>query len=200
MSERALWPGNVAAGAVLIGGVLIVALPRHALTIVQLVIVTVAVSTAVYILAIHVPQTGWISPFKWLSPFDAGSGRGRLDHRSGELDLIRAKLAHRRQPLGNVPALPPQLLRQLRPLIAGALDLDPTSEARLERAGERLSPLTFAVLTSEPLERATWFRTRRPDRRAVAEAVESILDEIDDLTDLPRHPRRSADSIHPRAR
>ncbi len=83
MSERALRPGNVAAAATLIGGVLAVALPQHGMSIVQLVIVTVAVSTVVYALAVNVPTTRWMSPFKWMSPFNQAA---YLRSRSGRSD------------------------------------------------------------------------------------------------------------------
>ena len=199
MNGRALWPANVAAAAVLIGGVLIVALPQHALTIVQLVIVTTAVSVGVYALAVNVHPTGWISPFKWLSPFSRTAHQGRLGHRSDELDWIRAKLSGRRQHLENAPPMPPPILRQLKPLIAAALDLDLGDEPRLASARGRVSPLTFSVLTSEPLDRPSWFRMLPPNEREVAETVHRVLDDLDRLNSGNSPPATSVDSGHARA-
>ena len=196
MKRRALWPGNVAAGAVLIGGVLIVALPRHVLSIVQLVIVTTAVSAGLYALAANVPTTGWISPFKWLSPFGRVTHSARLGHRSNRLDLIRGRLSDRRQRVDNGPSIPPAILRQLKPLIAVALDLDLRDETRLASARGRLSPRTFAALTSDPLDRPSWFRTSRSNEREVAETVHRVLDDLDRLTSGASHSQRSVDSSH----
>ena len=132
MNESALRPGNVAAAAVLIGGVLTVLLPQHAMSIVQLVIVTVAVSSAVYALAVNVPSAGWISPFKWMSPFNRAAYQGRRTRPSDELGSIGSKLSGRRQPIENGPPMPPATLRLLKPLIAVALDFDPNGPAAIE--------------------------------------------------------------------
>ena len=48
MIERTLRAGSVTAAAVLIGGVLIVAVPQHMVSIVQVVVVTVAVAAGLY--------------------------------------------------------------------------------------------------------------------------------------------------------
>lgn len=124
MNERTLRPSSLAAAAALIGGVLLIALPQHAMSVVRLVIVTIAAGSAMYVLALHVPTTGWISPFKWMSPFSRRSGEGRRHGRVGELDVLRASLAGRRQPVEGGPPLPPGTLRTLQPMIALALDLD----------------------------------------------------------------------------
>jgi hypothetical protein len=124
VNERTLRPSRLAAAAALIGGILLIALPQHAMSIVRLVIVTIAVGSALYVLAVHVPTTGWISPFKWMSPFSRGSVRVRRRRRVGELDVLRSSLGGRRQPVEGGPALPPAIVRTLQPMITLALDLD----------------------------------------------------------------------------
>lgn len=198
MNEGALRPGNVAAAAVLIGGVLATVLPQHAMSIVQLVIVTVAVSTGLYALAVHVPSAGWISPFKWMSPFGRAAYPGRRRRRSDELRSIRLKLSGRRQPIENGPPMPPVTLRLLKPLIASALDLDPSEEPPPPSARGRVSPLTWAVLTSQPLRRPRWFRTLRPNEREVTQTVHSVLDELDRLKAGASDPKGSINSSQAR--
>lgn len=192
MNERALRPDNVAAAAVLIGGLLLIVLPQHAMSIVRVVIVTIAIATALYVLVVHVPPTGWISPFKGMSPFNRMTAGRRRRRRVGELDLIRSSLADRRQAIDGAPALPPAVLRMLQPLITSALDLDPRDGRAMKSARARLSPLTLAVLEADPLRRASWFRTLRADPREVAKTVDQVLDDLDLLTgyggDVHRQP------------
>lgn len=204
MTERALRPANVAAAAVTIGGVLVVAAPQHAVSIAQLVLVTVAAAAGVYSLAVNVPATGWISPFKWMSPFHGSARPGRDGRGSGEVDAIRSKLSGRRQPIENGPPLSPDTLRLLKPVITAALDIDPTDEAQLISARDVLSPLAWAVLTGDPLTEPYWLRTVGPDEREVAEVVHAVLDEIDRLAapTLRVHGRPAAKPpiaiLHPR--
>ena len=198
MNERSLRPGHVAAAAVLIGGVLLVVLPQYGMSIVQLVIVTVAASAGLYALAVNVPSTGWISPFKWMSPFNRAAS-GRRTRGSDELRSIRSKLSGRRQLIENGPPVPPEALRLLKPLIVSALDLDTDDEPPPESARGLVSPLTWAVLTSEPLERPGWFRTRRSDEREVTQAVHRVLDDLDGLKAGASGPQRPINSKHERA-
>lgn len=201
MSARALRPPHVAAAAVLIGGIVVTALPQHALSVFQIVVVTVAVTTGIHALAVHVPATGWLSPFRWMSPFHA---RGRSGHDGpGDLDAIRAKLAGRRVPVADGPPLPVETLRLLRPLIRRALHLEPAEARsvhalpwmaadprdpvrrgdyrpdRLIEARRRVSALTWSVLTAEDPDGPAWLRSRRPDQDQVAEAVHRVLDDLE---------------------
>ena len=189
MSPRALSTSNVGAAAVVLGGIVVVLRPEHALSVLQVVLVTLAAAAAVHALSAHVPPTGWISPFKWMSPFlpDARSARGRPTRT--EYRALRALMAGRRQPLEGAPALPPAVLRALRPLVRTALHLDPEGERTPPGVRAQVSLLTWAVLTTEPLSRrAPWYRTRWSDPRAVADAVHQVLDELDTLK-TPHHPR-----------
>lgn len=178
MNPRTLRFGNLAAAAVLIGGVLVAVLPQHAMSVVQLVMVTVATAAALYALIVSVPVT-W-----WKSPFDQSGGSGRKTHGSDEMDLIRSKLSGRRHPIENGPPLPPGALHLMKPLIRVALErenLDPEAEADMAPARALLSPLTWAVFTSDPSRRPHWFRTFRPNEREVADIVHGVLDDLDRL-------------------
>jgi hypothetical protein len=191
VNVRALKPGHVAAAAVMIGGLLVVALPQHGPSIGRLVVVTIAAAAGLHALAVNTPEgsaTGWLG-----SPFDRASRAGRWPLGSDEIQRIRSKLSGRRQPIGNGPPLPPDALRLLQPLIRVALEragLDPDDEAGLESVRARLSPLTWAVLTSDPMTPPDWYRTRRPDPRRVAEVAHRVLDELDDLA--PSNSTRGA--------
>jgi hypothetical protein len=198
MNERTLRLGNVAAGAVVIGGVLVVAMPREAVSILQLVIATVAVAGGLYALALHVPPSGWMSPFKWMSPFNQKVRRETGHHRLHETDSIRSKLSNRRQPVADGPPMPPEILLLLKPLIRTALNLDPDERSDPAAARKRLSPLTWAVLTSAPLREPHWYQTLRPDEREVTDVVHHVLDDIDHLAEGTVAPRQSLDINHRR--
>jgi hypothetical protein len=182
MNERTLRPGNVAAAAVLIGAVVVIVMPQHAMSVVQLVAVTVAAACGLYALSVRVPPTGWMSPFRWMSPFDRTAAQGWQGHRSDEVDLIRSKLSGRRQRVEGGPPTPPEVLRLVQPLIRAALDLDPGDDAGLASARALVSPLTWAVLTGEALRQPPWFRTLGPNGREVAEVVHAVLDDLDRLS------------------
>jgi len=189
MNERNLRPANVAAAALVIGGILLLAFPRYALGIVQLVVVTATAATALYALAVNVPQTGWMSPFKWMSPF-AGTPLpepGAPDVH--ELEPIRARVAARRLRAVGGPPLPPETLRLLRPLIRSALDLPPGGPIPGE-AALRLSPLARSILAAELPDDPRWIDTVRPDEDAVAHVVHQVLDELERLD--PTGPREGA--------
>lgn len=176
MNERTLRPGNLAAAAVVIGGVLVLALPQHGMSIVRLVIVTVAAGAGLYALALNAPATWWVSPF------DRRGRRGKKGHASVEIDWIRSTLSGRRQRIENGPALPPEMLRLLQPLIRVALEregIHPHDRGYPDAARRLLSAQTWAVLHSDPLNWPPRSRTLRPDKRKTAEAVHAILDELD---------------------
>lgn len=179
MRDPTLRTGNVAAAAVLIGGVLLVALPRRAVSIVQVVAVTVAVAAVLHALATHVPVSGWLSPFRWMSPFHRPSSAGARG--PDELDSIRARVSGRRQRLRGGPPLPPETLRLLQPLIRAALDLDRDDASYPPSARTRLSPVTWAVLTTDPLRNPYWFRTLPANDREVAGIVHAVLDDLERL-------------------
>lgn len=194
MNERTFRLANVASAAVVIGGILLVAMPRQGLSIIQLVMATIAAASGLHVLALNVPPTGWMSPFRWMSPFAPTRVPGRGSHGADEIDGIRRKLSGWRQPVDNGPPLPPDILRLLKPLIVEALELDPTHEEPPESAREMVSPLTWAVLTTRPLKAPHWFRTVPPREREVAEVVHRVLDDLDRVASGAGDP---AQSIHP---
>lgn len=183
-------PVRFAAAAAALGGALIVLLPEHAPGIVQLVLLSVAAGAGLHALSSRVPQTGWLSPFKWLSPFADPSRPPRRRHGSDEMDSIRSRLAGRRQTVPGSAPLPPDAIRLLQPVIAAAMGVDPSSRRQMIRARDRLSTSTWSILAAEPLARPYWFRTLRPNQWDAAEVVHDVLDELERLpTDarLPSH-------------
>lgn len=180
MNERTLRPGNIAAAAAVIGGALIMILPQHALSIIALVIVTIAAAAGLYALAVNAP------PAWWRSPFDV-SGRAHRPAETDEIDRIRARLSGRRQRIARDTAVPPEALRLLRPLVHVALEragVDMDDEQSLAAARALVSPLTWAVLTTEPLERPGWIATVQPNARHAADVVHRVLDDLDRLAGI----------------
>lgn len=186
MIERTFRPANIAAASLVIGGLLLIARPEYAISIVQLVIVTIAAAAGLYALAVNAPAA-W-----WLSPFDR-TVRSRQRRRGyDETDRIRATMGGRRQEFPKGPAMPPETLRLLQPLIRVALEregLDHADVAARETARALLSPRTFAVLMSDARKRPPWFRMLPPDEAGTAEVVRHVLDDLDRLA--TSEPRRA---------
>ena len=167
---------------IVFGGGAMVVFPQYAVSIIQLIIVTIAVLAAVYALALNVPPTGWMSPFKWMSPFGESAKRKRRGKNPDQIRSIRSSLGGWRQPMQYGPPMPPEALRLLRPLIWEALDLGSEDEWVLQLAQARLSPLSWAVLESGFSRRPSWFSWSPPNKREVSETTLTILDEIDRVT------------------
>lgn len=176
MTDRTLRPGTIAAAAVAIGGILIMAMPQHSLSIVRLVIVTSAAAAGLFALRISVPRT-W-----WTSPFDGRVPQVEERARSDDIDRVRSMLAGRRQPIENGPPLPAAAIRLLKPLIGVSIErkgLDPSDQDQLESARGLVSPLTWAVFTSDPLLWPRWYQTRWPNEQEVADVAHKVLDDLD---------------------
>jgi hypothetical protein len=177
MNPRYLRPANMAAATALICGVLVVAVPQHALSILRLGIVTAAAAACLYALLLNAPPT-W-----WLSPFDRSGRRRRGRGSGGDVAWIRSRLGGRRQRIAGGRPLPSGTVQLLKPLIEATLErqgIDPADRASLAPARRLVSPTTLAVLSAGE-RRARWYRTVGPDRRATAEAVHAVLDDLDRL-------------------
>lgn len=195
MNERTLRPGNIAAAATVIGGALIMLLPQHALSITGLTIATIAAAAGLYTLAVNAP------PAWWRSPFD-GSGHGRRPEETDEIERIRVRLSGRRQRIARDTALPPEALRLLQPLVNVALEragIDTDDEQSAATTRGLVSPLTWAVHTTEVLERPGWTATVRPDARHAADVVHRVLDDLDRLNGLGRTTQQHSDPRYLRA-
>lgn len=193
MNERTLRPGHIGAAAVLIAGILMMALPQYGMSIVRLALVTIAVAAGLYALAVSVPE--WSSTGWWMSPFNRLARTGDDAPASAEIDRLRSALAGRRQRIGHGPPVPPEVLRLLKPLITMALEregLDPDDDADVEAARDLLTPLTRAVLTSEEVTWPRWFRTVRADEHAAADVVHAVLDDLERIGGGPEPRTRTA--------
>lgn len=185
MNGPRIQPRLILAATVVIGGILVLALPQFAMSILQIVIVTAAVVFGVFALESNVPETGWVSPFKWMSPFRRGSYSWRKGNKADEIGSIRRKLSGWRQPIPPCPPMPPEVLGLLRPMIQTVLGLPSEGMDDLAEARAYLSPGTFAVLASDPSKPPPWFLMLPPNKEEVAEAVHGILDELDRIgTDI----------------
>ena len=96
MTSSTLRPPELAAATLFLGGLLVALAPGHVLAIAELTLVTLAAGACVYALSSNVPPTGWISPFKWLSPFGGERRSERRSHGADEIEGIRARLGCRR--------------------------------------------------------------------------------------------------------
>ncbi|NNF12031.1 MAG: hypothetical protein HKN72_02330 [Gemmatimonadetes bacterium] len=180
MTSDTLRPTEMASATLFLGGLLLAIAPGYVLPITELVLVTLAAGACVFALSSNVPPTGWISPFKWLSPFGGERRSERRRHGTDEIEGIRAKLGGRRQRLEAAPPLPPEVLRTLQPLIATAVSAD--GEAPHEAARHRLSERAWSILTAEPLPRPYWIATVRPNPWEVAAVVVDLLAELDRIS------------------
>lgn len=180
MNEPGIPTGPTVAATIMIGGLMALAFPQHALSIVQVVLVTFAALAGLHALSIIAPE-GSVTGL-WSSPFDR-SPRDRPDaEHSSEIATLRAKLSARRVAIPGAPTLPPEMLRLLRSLIVVALQragVDPDDETGQASIRERLSPLTRALLTSNPPNSPRWINRRRAAPRRVAGVVQRVLDDLD---------------------
>lgn len=203
MTAGAFRLGDVAAATLFLGGLLLALAPGYALPIVELVLVTLAGGACVYALSANVPPTGWISPFKWLSPFGGERRTERRLHGADEIEGIRAKLSGRRQRLPAAPPMPPDLLRLLQPLVAAALDIEEGDRAAQEAARHRVSDRAWSILVAEPLPRPYWIATVRPNPWEVAVVVTDLLSELEEVSTArpgPPTPALTAPSEAPHYR
>lgn len=192
--------GDIAAAVVLFAGLLLIALPQHGGTILRLVLVALAATAALHALTAIVPEgsvTGW-----WRSPFERGAADA-LARPSGEIARMRAKMTGRRQRIRGGRPLPPETVRTLQPLIAVALEragIDPGDPSQRQAVRRRVSPLTWAVLNSDPLYLPRWYETRAPDERQAADVVRRVLDDLERIAAGGPVERSEPASPQPRAR
>jgi hypothetical protein len=178
VNEPTFRSGEVASAALLIGGVLVAVIPRHALGIAQLVVVTMAVVAGRHLLARSVPPTGWLSPFKWMSPFGRRETRNGTGRSPDGFVTIQSKLYGWRHPFPPGLTLPPGVVSLLKPLVRDALDLEPEDEVLSTPEPSSLSPLTQAILRCDPprgLDRLRWLP---PDSESVAQVVLRVLGDL----------------------
>lgn len=173
--------GETAAAVMLFGGLLLIAMPRHAATIARLLLVALSTVAALWAITRVMPEggvSGW-----WRSPFDPPGTRRAAGPR-GAIERVRASLAARRQRVPGGRPLPAETIRMVQPLIAVALErrgLDPNDATHGPAIERTLSPLALGVLTRDPRYLPRWYETRRPDARRTADAVRRILDELESL-------------------
>jgi hypothetical protein len=180
VSEQALRPGSIALAAVVIGGVLILLLPQHAMSIARLVILTSAAAAGLHALGVSAPPTWWRSPFD--RPGQRRQRRGEDDY-----DRVRSALGGWRQRIpGGVP-LPPEVVRLLEPLIA-----DSVARGGGHATGAGDDGVAFVRLSPLVRVQGVWAAARprphrlvRPDARAVSAAVLDVLNELDDQSGGP---------------
>jgi hypothetical protein len=181
MNEHDVRPGEMVGACLLLGGCLLAAFPGYALSILRVVLVTLAAGAALYALAVHVPPTGWMSPFKWMSPFGKPV-RPREDGTDGDtrdLASIRSKLRGWRYPGSSVPPMPPAVIAILKPVIRTGLESPRTHGRPPGLAGRRGSMITWAMLDAEPPRGLDWLRMLPPKEEEVAEVVHAVLDDLD---------------------
>jgi len=177
-------PADVASATLALAGFAAIAFPAYVVSVVQVSFVVVAVSVALHALAAHVPQTGWLEPFKWMSPLERASRAARRGRGRSDVHGIRAKLSGARRRIPDASPLPPELVRSLQTLVARALDVDgdPCGDrvARFDGLRDRVSADLWAILVADPSS-GGWLRTLPPDRRAVSASVHRALDELERL-------------------
>lgn len=189
MSKQTIRPSAAAAASAVISGLIIAVWPQHAVSVVQIAVVTVAVAAA-----LHATRTNGVRPGTD-RPSDSPLARlmtpTALPALPSDLERTRFNLHSRRIRYRDV-ALPWGTAKQLRRTAAAALqrqgvDVDDPSHHAAARA--LVSPLTWTVLTHERYKPRKDLRGAGPK---VAEIVHAVLDDIDRLTTTRRQPIRGA--------
>jgi len=171
----------LAVGLVLVGGMMLFLSPRSVIVVLQWVAGGLAAVAALHVFTHNSPSVWWTSSFdREVDPI--------VVPEEDETEWIRARLAGRRVRIGGGRvAVPPETLRLLRPLIEECISRN--GGGSIERAAPdsvraALSPLTLAVLRSDPTMRPGWWGTVRPDEHAVAAIVHHVLDDLKDIEAL----------------
>lgn len=172
MNTPTLRADHMAASAVLFGGALAALLPHHALNVLRLVIVSLAVIAALHVLALHAPPRWWRSPFARELP------RRRAAQAADEIEWVAAMMAQPRQRLRNAPPVPPAVIAALRPLLESAAARHAVTHHGQEAT---MSPLAQAIVQAPPPPRH-WLRLLPGDARSTARVVDAILDEVDRIS------------------
>ncbi len=175
-----LSPRPMASASLVLGGLLLVAAPAHAVSVAQLAVATVAAAGALFVVVRQLRPAVWMTPF---NPRDRP--RGDEDLRS-EVDRLRTRLGGGRVQVAPGLALPPEVVRVLQPIVRAELE---------GAAGGVLaappSATLQAILRFESPDPRLRVRVRRGDEQAVSAVVHEVLDELDRLrstTDSPLHP------------
>lgn len=199
VTQRSLQAPGVAAAGVMFGGLAMVVVPQHALTIAQLMVMTAAVAAALHVLfAVVLSETS-------SGPRDAGP-YGRWARLSSPFRRVRLPEEARSEPpevertrnylsgqrlvyaTAGLPPLPPEVVRRLArslrvSFVQRGVDLrEPAQQGAL-------SPLSRAVLVAEQEEQSRGKergRRHRPryqaaDNAQVSSVVHAVLDDIDRL-------------------
>lgn len=174
-----LRPRSVVWGAIVFGGLLMIAQPRHLPSIAQLVVATVAATGALFVAVRLLRSAIWMSPF---NPGDRPLAGGEV---RTEIDRIGARLAGRRLVVAPGLALPPEAIRLLQPLIAEAAE-------SAQCPPDRLPPCCRAILGFEPPAATRRIRSLRANEAEAASAVHRVLDELGALTARPHSPTSKA--------
>lgn len=187
---------SVAAGAVVVAGVAVAIVPQHAVSILGVLLATVAGCTVVgaaSVLAATI-DLRQPDPSGSRSPFEITTTRARF-HREqpaslsrvrGELitSTVRADLA----PLSALPA------RRLKAIAATTLEregLDLADPAHAEAWRARLSPHALAAITAERTLTRQPGRPVHPRRSASAEEVAATVHAVLDELDRPPAPQEA---------
>lgn len=167
-----LRPRSVIWASVVLGGLLLIASPRHLLSIAQLVVATLAAAGGLFV------SVRLLRPAIWMSPFNPGDRpRGAGDVRT-EIDRIRARLSGRRTVVAPEVLLPLEAVRLLQPLIAETAE-------RTHLPPSRLSPTCRAILDFESPVGPVASLRRRPNEDDAADVVHRVLDDLAALTERP---------------
>jgi hypothetical protein len=158
--------------SVVLGGLLVIASPRHLPSIAQLVVATLAAAGGLFV-SIHL-----LRPAIWMSPFNPGDRPKGSGEVRTEIDRIRARLSGRRTVVARGVCLPPEVIRLLQPLIAETAE-------RVQCPPGRVPPTCRAILQFESPAAPAAARERRPNEAEAAAVVHRVLDELDALTDPP---------------
>lgn len=171
----------LAVGLVLVGGMMVFLSPRSVIVVLQWVAGGLAAVAALHVFRHNAPAVWWTSSFdRQVDPI--------VVPEEDETEWIRARLAGRRVRIGGGQvAVPPETLRLLRPLIEECVSRhggDASTHATSNSLKGALSPLTRAVLHSDPTMQPGWWGTVRPDKHAVAAIVHHVLDDLKDIEAL----------------
>lgn len=192
------------AAAVALAGGAVAAFPQHALSIVQVLVLTTAVAVGLQVLSTTVVWRrvhGLYDRWTYLmSPFRQTGAPEKRRYDVPELDRVVALLGRSRSRDSRLPAVPPEVALRLGRIARAELfrqGVDPHDPAHQAAYRQALSPVTWQVILYRPEDQQQRHRYAPPDSAGTAALVHTVLDDLDRFRNGARASDRPADQNRP---
>lgn len=200
--ERRWGAASVAAGALVVAGVAMAAVPQHAVSIARVLLVAVAVGAVAEAVAallgtVEARQPDLTAP---PSPFETTDRPARfVRDQPASLSRVRGEIGHGvvRADLAALSSLPAQRLRTIAAVTLEREGIDMADPAHADALQARLSSQAVAAITADRTLRRRPGQPVHPRRSASAEEVAATIHAVLDELDRPPAPQETPAHVRP---